>query len=653
MEQNPEKNNNSNQSNPRYKDHVDYSKRRVKLHRWNASTEAVESTGLTGDARGDESLYKPSNLGKAWCDVKEVLAGDNKPFTLFYQVGSAMIETGWKVIFWMAGQGSLGDTPQRLNEQLTGYFDVISPQGVEIKVVSARIRAFDLEAGTESDSTAKADDWIVGPISIGFEITKGTLTPGQLVKIQIGHKTGFNWKKLAGKKEFKVIIDPGNSKPRMRLPEPVVIRVKPLEPERLEVLLPMGRKKGVNTRALFTLRDKWDNRVPVDAPVKLKAESKIIESFIIDGKGQADIGALKTTMEAVKAECSLFQNDFTSNPVIACDDFIPLVGDLHCHDFNSTAEGYTADVYIWARDEKKLDFISVPIQVHRCIDNEKWTLAKHFNEYFLDEGKFVTLLAFEWQHSHYGDKVIHYLGGDMPFLKVDDQRYSDVAELYKALRKTDALIVSHHVGYELDLHVPGTDWQAVENDIDRIAEIWSMHGSSEGYDTKDRPLIPPRRPEGFMHALKNGIRMGVAAGSDTHTARPGGSIQDARPYYGGLCGLWAKDLTRRELFKALYERRTWALTGDRIILDFRVNGYCMGSEAEFEKQRKMELAVWAPEKISEIMFLRNGKLIKNQKNAGKYWSGTYEEKFNEPAFYNCRVKLKNGHLAVSSPVWIG
>lgn len=98
-------------------------------------------------------------------------------------------------------------------------------------------------------------------------------------------------------------------------------------------------------------------------------------------------------------------------------------------------------------------------------------------ERFLRESRFVTLLGFEWQHS----------------------------------------------GYALERWVPGTDDDALEPDLERLIELWSMHDSSEGYD-RTAPAVAGAEPsQSVMAALRDGRRFGFVAGSDTHGGRPGGS----------------------------------------------------------------------------------------------------------------------------------
>jgi len=45
----------------------------------------------------------------------------------------------------------------------------------------------------------------------------------------------------------------------------------------------------------------------------------------------------------------------------------------------------------------------------------------------------------------------------------------------------------------------------------------------------------------------------------------------------GVTGVYATDLTREAIFEALRERRTYGTTGDRIIVDWRLDGHPMGS----------------------------------------------------------------------------
>jgi hypothetical protein len=342
-----------------------------------------------------------------------------------------------------------------------------------------------------------------------------------------------------------------------------------------------------------------------------------------------------------------------TNPTVCSDDMQMFVGDLHCHDFLSEAQGYPDAVYAWARDDRNLDFVSVVPQLHGWLDNETWLITKYMTQRYLDEGKFVTFLGFEWQHTGYGDKVIHYLGGDQPYFPVDDPRYNTPAKLYEALRASDAVVISHHTAYPAGAWCPQTDFAAMHTDVERVVELWSMHGSSEGYDPADRPLVTHDAGGHILAALQRGVRLGFVAGSDTHSARPGGSAKEPRPYWGGLAAVWAESLTRRSLFAAIRSRRTCALTGARIVLRMMVNDAWMGSELAAADQARVRIDAWAPGEIRTVEVLKNGQVLATASPGRDECHWDVEDATRGPAFYHCRVTQKDGHLAVASPVWIG
>ena len=642
------------------KDHVDYSKRIVYLRRWHESRRAGESGGNVTASRGDESLYKASVLGRVSCSIAEVPAGADEPFSLTYQAGKRGLAAGDVVKFFVTGQGSLHTMPQVRYPGSPGYIEVETPPHVSAIVFADKLRILSLTDGEDPDREPNDDDMLVGPISFGFKVSDGRLDEGQEVTLHIGRQS-FLWKKLAGKKRIWVIIEPPGNKPTLRLPEPVVIAILPLRTDHVDVHLPSRYSENEPVFLTASTRDKYDNRTPYYGEIKIDINGARETAHINNGLCKYPLQQKRAVPLQVIA--------LPDNPVrgTASNWSLPehaieaggkkynlYIGDMHAHDMNSTAEGYPVDVFSWARDEKALDFISVPLQVHRYIDNEKWFLMKHMHEYFLDEGTFVTFLAFEWQHSMYGDKVVHFMSNDMPYLPIDDPRYDSPDKLYRELRKTDAFIISHHPGYELGPHVPGTDWNAVEDDIDRLVEIWSMHGSSEGFDGR-QPLIPPFRKEGAMAGLKMGKKFGIVAGSDTHTARPGGSVQEVRPYTGGLCAVWAEELTRRSLFEAFLARRTYALGDDRVIFMFSVNGRIMGSEMKRANTYCARAKVWSPVNVEKLQILRNGELLHEENINGDVFD--FQHSFDNsksagPDFIHCRLVLENGGKAVCSPVWV-
>lgn len=567
------------------------------------------------DAFGDESLYMASRLGRACAEPSSVQAGALSPLKLIYTAGPDGLAAPARVSFVMRGQGPLGTS---LN---------------------------DLKAAAPAGCLLTA-------AGCGFVLEDGALAEGQSVTLTA---PPFRWTPLAGRREFKVVFNFGSDRPEQRLPNPVVIEVLPDRADRLEATLPATHRPGEAIAVHVTARDRGDNRVPLTGDVSVTGPAGEARAPMVGGIARCGVAAgggdpvrvtARLTAEGRELECA-------SNPSVPSDDYQLYVGDLHCHDFLSEAEGYTDQVYGWALEDRRLDFVSVVPQSHGWHDTETWTIAKYMNERFLDEGRFVTFLGFEWQHTGYGDKVVHFLGGDQPYLPVDDARYRTPAGLCEALRGSDALVISHHPAYPPGSWVAGTDFDALETDVERLIEIWSMHGSSEGYDPEDRPLRECDPSHYAYVALRQGLRLGFVAGSDTHSARPGGSAREPRPYWGGLAAVWAESLTRRGVFDALRARRTYALTRARIVLRMTVNGILMGSEIPSAERADIRIEAWAPGDIEKVEVLKNTRLLRTFGPFGDHCRVEMEDETDGPAFYHCRVRQTDGELAVCSPVWVG
>ena len=429
-----------------------------------------------------------------------------------------------------------------------------------------------------------------------------------------------------------------------------MVEVLPDNPYRLEVTRPCTVRRGEESRVHVTVRDRYDNRVPHSGVVYLTQGDE--ERMIPMVSGMAD-GCMPDGAAPVEARLPELLLEGEANPSRESEEYQLYVGDLHVHDFLSEAHQYSDRVYDWAIEDRNLDFVSVSVQTHGWIDNQKWTIEKYHCERYLREGRFVTLLANEWQHTEFGDKIIHHLGGDQPFLCVDDPRYNTPAKLYDTVRGLDAVIISHHTAYPLGSWCAGTNFPCVDTSVERLAELWSMHGSSEGFVEGDRPLKGMDPANSVMAALRSGLRLGFVAGSDTHSGRPGGGPKEPMAYWGGLACVWARELTRAGIMEALKARRTYAITGERIVLRMTVNGAEMGSELPAAEKAAIRISVSAPSEIAKVQIVKNTALLKEFAMNSETADIDFEDAAGGAAFYHCRVVLSDGNLAVCSPVWIG
>ncbi len=257
-------------------------------------------------------------------------------------------------------------------------------------------------------------------------------------------------------------------------------------------------------------------------------------------------------------------------------------GDLHSHTGHSF-DGVGGGVFEYARWVSGLDF-------HAMTDHssglaragftgglgphvwEEYTAATDAHD---APGAFVTLHAYEASFpAPWGHHNVYFRGAPGPLLAPAEVT---LPQLWAALTAGEALTIPHHT----NKFPQPLDWDTDDPDLRRNFEIYSAHGLSEAYDP-DHPLAfeqseftnrsaSARTGISAQDAWMRGLRLSTIAASDDHRSQPG------KPHWG-LAAVRAPALTREAVFDALHARRTYGTTGQRILLDFRVNGAPMGSE---------------------------------------------------------------------------
>ena len=116
------------------------------------------------------------------------------------------------------------------------------------------------------------------------------------------------------------------------------------------------------------------------------------------------------------------------------------------------------------------------------------------------------------------------------------------------------------------------------------------------------------------------------------------------------------ELTREAVFSAMETRRCYATTGERIVVEFEVNGHQMGEEIEVKKGEKRVVKVRALGTGAIAMI----DVVKNNANAFVHKGKGEVEEFEwvdeaaerETDYYYVRVTQEDGAMAWSSPVWV-
>jgi hypothetical protein len=132
------------------------------------------------------------------------------------------------------------------------------------------------------------------------------------------------------------------------------------------------------------------------------------------------------------------------------------------------------------------------------------------------------------------------------------------------------------------------------------------------------------------------------------------------PHHAGLAVVLAPELTRESIFEALAQRRCYATSGARILLDATVAGKSMGEEFYLpyggSAQVAVEVAGTAPLASVEIVKLVDGKFVTVREAPldGRTTDTTlaFTERVVMPTIYYVRVRQVDGEMAWSSPFWV-
>ena len=203
-------------------------------------------------------------------------------------------------------------------------------------------------------------------------------------------------------------------------------------------------------------------------------------------------------------------------------------------------------------------------------------------------------------------------------------------------------------------------------DLRRVGEIYSSGADAPAPQGTSKPAeqpqlfeVPASAPWSFQHAWSMGHRVGVVAGSGNHLGTPG--LDNYAPSVlqsGGLTVVFAPELTREAVFEALYQRRCYATTGARLLLDFAASGSPMGSELQKKQGERLAFTLsvtgTAPLTSVEVLKYVGGDIVtyKSAPVTGTTAALSFAEPVDQGTLYYVRVRQTDGEMAWSSPIWV-
>lgn len=617
-----------------------------------------------GDYHAPEGLYHITKdmpfVGTVSCNVEEIVAGSWQEIVIDYEVGAAgMADGSWfKATFRFYSDFALFQTvdPAGANYVSAEYHAAPTVPGQSPATIQKLGVRFD-QKGHERpfqkavivdtfDGYSKAGDHII--IRLGDRRFGG---PG--TRAQTFVEENFR---------FRCYVDPLGTSRFSAVQPDLVVKIKPGVPAQLQMVGPRIVRQGETIPLRIRAEDEWGNAC-WDRPEKvhlattLDGEVHYEKKVTLEKKGWAVV--LVKDISTKQAGELAITATLPEHPAVKPQTFyvtvdpnleVPRIfySDLHVHSDDTVGTNDARYNLTYGRDVGGLDVLAFAHNDFN-ITTERWQNTVKLVHQITRDGEFVAYPGTEWCGSscaggdhnvvflHDGEPEFPYLKNGEHVRSVDWNEDSQTDEAIPGAWPLEELWVAYagdpeghllipHVGGRrciLDWHHPG---------LERLVEIGSAWGHFGWL---------------YQEAMERGYKIGASMAGDEHRGRCGGGVPGTAVFgvKGGISGVIAPRLTRKDIATALRARHTFASTGERTYGMLSCGPHIMGDEFEHRGPAMVDYRFLGDVGWDEIMAYDH---------SGEIWRRDLQ---SEAGYSDRRVRFKWGGARIKDryrwAVWKG
>lgn len=376
-------------------------------------------------------------------------------------------------------------------------------------------------------------------------------------------------------------------------------------------------------------------------------------------------------------------------------------GDTHTHSWTSDGADPADYYYHFARDYARLDFFALSDHDFLISGTPGIEAYISFLPRYFSGPDFICFQAYEFTSSARGHRVVVFESDHRPTFPLgvfNTQRMDQVnttGNLYNFLHKfcvapdSRVLVTSHNM-FKL-----GNDFSQYDPSLEPLYDVTSLHLAAEKTvkEYVEAGVIEKQATAGMSALMKvsaiasgtagkmkpehgwyfcwkqildAGMPLGAYGASDTHAANGTGWI---------TAGIWARDKSRKAIFDAMFQRRSFAV--DNGLRTFDIWSTYPGNELQSDMPvLRMDIRFWlddhfmgensvihspptaralvagedASDPVSKIVFVKDGKEVHTARKSEAEWKD--EDWKAGRHYYYVRVEFQSGNQGFSSPVFV-